>query len=56
MDRLNQYRHCIRRFIEYHANLGTPAESIERQIIFDVEHDHYQWLELGWRGTNLARK
>ena len=51
MDKLTQYRQAIKTLIERHAALKPRGEDIERQTLFDAEHDHYQLLNVGWSKT-----
>lgn len=51
MDKLTQYRQAIKTLIERHAALKPRGEQIERQTLFDTEHDHYQLLNVGWNKT-----
>jgi hypothetical protein len=50
MERLAQYRQAIRQLLTAHAAFeqNNPEPEIECQLIFDIEHDHYQLLDLGW--------
>ncbi len=50
MERLEQYRACIRQLLTAHAALEQDNSNpeIESQLIFDIEHDHYQLLDIGW--------
>ena len=52
MERLEQYRQAIRQLLTNHASFeqSNSDSEIECQIIFDVEHDHYQLLDIGWEG------
>jgi len=52
MDRLEQYRKIIRQLLTSHANLeySNSDSDVECQLIFDTEHDHYQILDVGWKG------
>jgi XisI protein len=50
MERLEQYRQAIRQLLTAHASSeqNNPEPEIECQLIFDIEHDHYQLLDVGW--------
>jgi len=48
MDKLEHYRQCIRNLLNEEATTTEGNPDIECQIIFDVEHDHYQLLDVGW--------
>lgn len=49
MDKLDQYRAHIRKLIEHYA---APNDRPKRdvQIVFDAEHDHYLYGDVGWDG------
>lgn len=51
MDTLTQYREAIKTLIERHAALKPRGETVERQMLFDNEHAHYQLLNVGWSNT-----
>ncbi|ELS33734.1 MULTISPECIES: XisI protein [Pseudanabaena] len=48
MAKLDKYRQIIREILIKHSN--TQESDIECQLVCDTEHDHYQILELGWKG------
>lgn len=50
MDRIIFFRHSIRKLLTDYAKLVTRQDGIETQTIFDVEHDHYLLVHVGWRG------
>jgi hypothetical protein len=49
MERVEQYRQCIRQLITRHAEGWQTQPDIECQLVFDTEHDHYQLLDVGWQ-------
>lgn len=50
MDKLQHYRQLVQQVIQSHAQLSPGKGDVETQIIFDLEHDHYQLLYVGWDG------
>ncbi len=50
MERIEKYRQCIRQLLTEQAKVENANSDIESQLIFDVEHDHYQLLDVGWQG------
>ncbi len=50
MERLEHYRQCIRQLLNEQAMMAEENPDIECQRIFDLEHDHYQLLDVGWDG------
>lgn len=50
MDKIAKYRESIKTLLTRYANNDTRDVDIEVQVIFDTEHDHYQWFNVGWKG------
>jgi hypothetical protein len=50
MERLEQYRQAIQQFLTAQADTNHEQGSVECQLVFDTEHDHYQLLDVGWDG------
>ena len=50
MERVEQYRQNIRQVLASPAALESENSDIESQLVFDIEHDHYQLLDVGWEG------
>ena len=48
MDKLEQYRQIVRDVLESHRSVDDS--DIECQIICDIENEHYQLLDMGWKG------
>lgn len=48
MEKLEQYRNAVRRTMLKVREIGSSSVSINRQVIFDAEHDHYQLVNVGW--------
>jgi XisI protein len=48
MDKLAKYREIIQQVLANHAQVKPAYGEIERQIIFDVQQDHYQVVNTGW--------
>ncbi len=48
MANLKEYRDRVRKVIEHYAEGQPLPEGVERQFIFDTEHDHYQLVNVGW--------
>jgi hypothetical protein len=49
MDKLEKYRSYIKQLITEHAELCSSTKEIDAQLIFDIEHDHYQLVDVGWQ-------
>jgi hypothetical protein len=50
MERVKHYRQCIRKLLSEQAISKEDNPDIECELVFDVEHDHYQLLDVGWEG------
>ncbi|MFN9175263.1 MAG: XisI protein [Synechocystis sp.] len=50
MEKLEKYRRIVQNLLMAHATTTEPG--IECQMICDLEHDHYQLLDVGWQGMN----
>jgi hypothetical protein len=50
MERLEDYRQCIRKLLSEQAIPQEGNPDIECELVFDGEHDHYQLLDVGWEG------
>jgi hypothetical protein len=52
MDKIVQYREIIKKLIVDYVNEAPTRDDVERQMIFDTEHDHYQLVNVGWRNRH----
>lgn len=52
MEKLENYRLLICQLLNSHATEDTNNldVDVEYQVLFDKEHDHYQLLNIGWKG------
>jgi XisI protein len=50
MDTHTRYRQTIQNLLSERAKHAWD-ERIQAQTIFDAEHDHYQLVYVGWRGS-----
>jgi XisI protein len=50
MAKLDRYRQYIQDLLTKSGSYESPDENIEVQLIFDIERDHYQILDIGWDG------
>jgi len=53
-NRLEKYRRIIRQLLTSHAAFSYSQADldVECQLVFDMENDHYQILDIGWSGLN----
>jgi hypothetical protein len=52
MDKLNLYRQFIKESLIERAKLRSPSDPVKSQTAFDVEGDHYQLVNLGWKNSS----
>ena len=50
MERVKYYRQCVRKLLSEQVIPQEDNPDIECELVFDVEHDHYQLLDVGWEG------
>lgn len=48
MDTRTHYRHVIQKTLEQYAT--RPHGEIDRELLFDREHDRYAVIKHGWQG------
>ncbi|MEH2179060.1 XisI protein [Nostoc sp.] len=49
MEKLEQYRGSIQQLLAEYASRDLSRSEIEKQVIFDTVHDHYQLVYVGWK-------
>jgi hypothetical protein len=52
MDKIVKYREIIKSLISDYVNEVSIKDDVERQMIFDAEHDHYQLVNVGWQNSH----
>ncbi len=52
MDKLVKYRSFIKQLLSQYSAQDLPRNNLDVQLIFDEQRDHYQWLNVGWQGSN----
>lgn len=50
MDKLEQYRQYVQQIIREYSQFKPSYGEVELETIFDMAHDHYQLLSVGWNG------
>lgn len=50
MDKIIKYREAVQSLLKRYVAEDVASEDVEVQLIFDVEGDHYQWMNVGWEG------
>lgn len=51
MDKIKRYREFIKQILTEHSPLDSPQDTVQPQLIFDTEGDHYQLSYVGWQGN-----
>ncbi|PZO09973.1 MAG: XisI protein [Leptolyngbya foveolarum] len=51
MEKLASYRQQIKTVLERKASIVPANASIETQLVFDTERDHYQIVHTGWKNN-----
>jgi len=50
MDKLEQYRQVIQTLLTEYVKTPIANGEIESQLVFDIQRDHYQVMDVGWDG------
>ncbi len=48
LEKLQTYRTIIKQLLDHYAAYKPSYGDIEIQTVFDIEHDHYQVVSIGW--------
>lgn len=49
MEKVDQYRIYVQEVLREYAQQWSSKSEIDRQLIFDTNHDHYQLVYVGWK-------
>ena len=52
MDKVEQYRSLVKTLITRYASEDISSQDVDVELVLDVEHDHYQWMNVGWEGLS----
>ena len=52
MDKITRYQNIIVDYLTEFANFGQPRPNIEKQVIADREHNHFQYVTTGWQNPS----
>jgi hypothetical protein len=55
MDRVTEYRQHVQELINRYAAQRPKDKGVETQIVVDMEHDHYQLLNVGWEDEHQGK-
>jgi hypothetical protein len=45
----DNYRQIIEKLLQAYADFLTQDDTIQQELVFDREHDHYLLVEVGWQ-------
>ena len=51
MDKLEKNRDLIKQLICQYSSYNQSSNDFDIQLIFDEVKNHYQWLNIGWKGS-----
>jgi hypothetical protein len=52
VDKVAKYQECIKKLLTRYASNDVSDQDVEVQLILDTEHNHYQWMNVGWQQFN----
>ncbi|MBD2625127.1 XisI protein [Trichormus variabilis] len=52
MDKIAKYREYIQTLLTNYAKDDISTNEVDVELIFDTEHYHYQWMNVGWEDLN----
>jgi XisI protein len=52
MDKVEQYRELVKALITRYASEDSSSQDVDIELVLDIEHDHYQWMNVGWEGLH----
>jgi XisI protein len=51
-NKLDRYRKVVKSLISNYANSDISNDKVEVQLVLDADRDHYQWMNVGWQGSD----
>lgn len=51
MDKLTAYKQAVRHLLSEYSKGYSSDDGVTTQLLFDDERGHYQWMDVGWKGT-----
>ena len=52
MDKINTYREIIQNLLKDYISDDYQRQNVDRELIFDVERDHYQIVNVAWEDNH----
>ena len=50
MDKVEKYREYVQALMTDYASSDSDREDVKVELIIDTVRDHYQWMNVGWKG------
>ncbi|MEO0771487.1 MAG: XisI protein [Cyanobacteria bacterium J06649_4] len=51
MNKLTGYKQAVQQLLSQYSQGYSSDEDVKTQLIFDDERGHYQWMDIGWKGS-----
>jgi hypothetical protein len=51
-NKIDRYREAVKSLISNYANSDISNDEVEVQLMLDADRDHYQWMNVGWQGSD----
>ena len=51
MDKLAAYKQAVQHLLLRYSQGDLADDGVKTELIFDDERGHYQWMEIGWKGS-----
>ena len=48
MAKIDQYRQLVQQILQEYSEIKSSDEAVEAEVIFDLVHDRYQVVHVGW--------
>ena len=56
MDSLAAYKQAVRHLLSRYSREYFSDDGVVTQLLFDDERGHYQWMDVGWKGTKRVNQ
>ncbi len=51
-NKIDRYRKLVKSLISNYASSDIANDNAEVQLLLDTDRDHYQWMNVGWQGSD----
>ncbi|MEL6160645.1 MAG: XisI protein [Cyanobacteria bacterium J06623_5] len=56
MEKLSDYKHAVQHLLLQYSQADSSEEGVKTQLMFDDERGHYQWMDIGWKGSTRIHR